>query len=86
MKINEKDTLSDILMQEKDIIKVYGAFIPEGSTAEIRTVLKNNMDVIANQQFKVFETMKTKGYYQVKMAPATDVTDAKNMYSNYTSH
>lgn len=81
MKINEKDTLSDILMQEKDIVKVYGTFLPEGSSAEIRTVLKKNMETVANQQFQVFEAMKTKGYYNVKMADQTEVNQAKSSFS-----
>jgi len=81
MKINEKDSLTDILMQEKEIVKVYGTFLPEGSTAEIRTVLKNNMDTVANQQFQVFEAMKGKGYYNLKMAESADVTQAKSSFS-----
>jgi spore coat protein CotF len=81
MKLNEKDTLSDLLMQEKEIIKVYGTFLPEGSTSEIRTVLKNNMETVANQQFQVFEAMKTKGYYNVKMADQNEITQARNTYS-----
>lgn len=81
MKFNEKDTLSDILMQEKEIVKVYGSFLPEGSTAEIRTVLSNNMDKVANQQFQVFEAMKTKGYYQVKNAPQNEVNETRSTFS-----
>ena len=81
MNINEKDSLTDILMQEKEIIKVYGTFLPEGSTAEIRTVLRNNMDTVASQQFQVFEAMKSKGYYNLKMAEAADVTQAKSTFS-----
>ncbi|MGI6701308.1 MAG: spore coat protein [Christensenellales bacterium] len=81
MGLNEKDTMSDILMQEKEIIKVYGTFLPEGSSAEIRTVLSNNMDVIANQQFQVFEAMKNKGYYKIKMADANEINQTKTTYS-----
>lgn len=81
MKLNEKDTLSDILMQEKEIVKVYGTFLPEGSTAEIRTVLQNNMETIANQQFQVFEAMKTKGYYNLKNADVNEINQTKNQYT-----
>jgi len=81
MKFNEKDTMSDILMQEKDIIKVYGTFLPEGSTAEIRTVLQNNMETVANQQFQVFEAMRNKGYYNVKMADQNEINQARSSFS-----
>ena len=50
-------------------------------SAEIRTVLSNNMDVIANQQFQVFEAMKNKGYYKIKMADANEINQTKTTYS-----
>lgn len=80
MQINEKDSLSDILIQEKEMVQLYGTFLPEGSTAEIRTILKNNMDTISKQQFQVFEAMKTKGYYQVKDAKQNDINQTKGNF------
>jgi len=79
--VNEKDSLSDLLMQEKDIIKVYGTFLPEGSSTQLRNILNKNMDVVAEQQFEVFQTMKTKGYYDVKSADAASINETKKTYS-----
>lgn len=85
MNINEKDSLSDLLMQEKDIIKVYGTFLPEGSTTQLRNILKKNMDVVAQQQFEVFETMKSKGYYEVKSAETSAINETKKTFAKKSS-
>jgi len=81
MNFNEKDSLSDLLMQEKEIIKVYGTFLPEGSTSQLRNIIKKNMDVIACGQFDIFNEMKTKGYYNLKDAEEKQITETKKMYS-----
>ena len=81
MNINEKDSLSDLLMQEKEIIKVYGTFLPEGSTCQLRNILKKNMDVVSQQQYEIFSAMKDKGYYQVNDAETKQINDAKKQYS-----
>lgn len=80
MHINEKDSLSDILIQEKDIIKLYGTFLPEGSTPEIRSILKSNMETVSKQQFQVFEAMKTKGYYKIKDADQNEINQTKSTF------
>ena len=85
MDMNEKDSLSDLLMQEKEIIKVYGTFLPEGSTTQLRNILKKNMDVVAEQQYEVFNAMKNKGYYETKSAEDTMINETKKMYSKKSS-
>lgn len=79
--VNEKDSLSDLLMQEKDIIKVYGTFLPEGSSTQLRNILNKNMGVVAQQQFEIFQTMKSKGYYDVKSADTASINETKKTYS-----
>lgn len=81
MNINEKDSLTDILMQEKEMIKVYGTFLPEGSTSQLRNIMKKNMDVVAQQQYEVFNAMQDKGYYKVKDAEDKQINEIKNMFS-----
>lgn len=81
MHINEQDSLSDLLMQEKDIMKVYGTFLPEGSTVKLREIMQKNLDIVAKQQFEVFEAMKEKGYYPVKEAKSQEIEEAKKTFS-----
>jgi len=83
--ITEKDSLSDLLMQEKDIIKVYGTFLPEGSSTQLRNILNKNMDVVAQQQFEVFQTMKNKGYYEAKSADSDSINETKKTFSKKQS-
>lgn len=79
--VNEQDTLSDLLMQEKDIIKVYGEFLPEGSSVKLREILQRNLDTVAKQQFEVFEMMQSRGYYETKEAKQMDIDEAKKSFS-----
>lgn len=79
--VNDKEALLDVLMQEKDIMKVYGSFIPEGSTEQLRTILQDNLDVVTKQQFQVFDKMNKKGYYPLKEAKAQAINDVKNTFA-----
>ena len=79
--MNEKDALNDLLIQEKAIIQAYGTFLPEGSTPQIRNILKKNMDVVAQQQFDIFTSMQEKGYYEAKEADETEINEAKKQFA-----
>ena len=79
--VNVKDSLTDILMQEKDILKVYASFLPEASCPQLRTILQKNVDTIAKQQFSVFDAMNTRGFYPLKEAEVQAITQAKQTYA-----
>lgn len=80
--VNVKDALQDILMQEKDIYKVYASFLPEAACPQLRSILQKNMDAIAKQQFTVFETMNAKGFYEVKPAQMPAIDQAKQKFAS----
>lgn len=81
MNLSEKDAANDLLIQEKEMIKVYGSFLPEGSTAQLRNILKKNMEVVSQQQYEVFSAMQSKGYYEVKEAQDKQIEETKKKYS-----
>jgi len=83
--LNEKDSLQDLLTQEKEIVKMYGGFVVEGSTPEVRNLLQDNLLNTISDQFKVFEDMKKRKYYNVKAAKQEDILEAKNMFSKMES-
>jgi spore coat protein CotF len=85
MNLSEKDSINDLLIQEKELIKVYGTFLPEGSTSQLRNILKKNMDVVAQQQYEVFNTMKNKGYYDMKNAENQQINETKKKFSKSAS-
>lgn len=81
MNLSERDAVNDLLIQEKEMIKVYGTYLPEGSTSQLRNILKKNMDVISQQQYEVFTAMKSKGYYKVNEAEDQQIDQTKKKYS-----
>lgn len=79
--LNEKDSLQDLIIQEKEILKLYGTFISEGSGAEIRKIMHDNFTATAADQFKIYDNMKKRKYYQPKSAKPEDITEAKKTFS-----
>jgi spore coat protein F len=83
--MGEKEILFDILNTEKEIIKAYSTAVTESSCANMRQVLMNNLSECADDQFRVFNTMRDKGYYQGKDAQDQDVQQAKQKYQQIQS-
>lgn len=83
--LNEKDSLQDLLNQEKEIVKLYGTFIIEGSTTGLRKLLQENLLATAADQYKIYEDMKKRKYYSPKAAKTEDITEAKTMFSKMES-
>ncbi|MDF2882612.1 MAG: spore coat protein [Clostridiaceae bacterium] len=76
--MNEKELMQDLLATEKQIISAYSTGITETSCSNLRNTLVTNFTNAQNIQYKVFDTMKQKGWYQTKDAPANEVQQLKN--------
>ncbi len=74
--LNEKDMLTDVLNQEKSLLKTYGSYLTEASVPALRNMIEDNLGEVAEDQYKVFEVMMQKKYYPVKPATATDIDTA----------
>jgi len=81
MPIGEKEMLTDLLDQEKQLINLYSTGISESSCKNMRQVLTQNLNEICQDQYCVFDHMRTKGYYQGKTAPQNEVQQAKQKFS-----
>ena len=79
--LNEKDSLQDLIIQEKEILKLYGTFISEGSGNEIRKIMQDHFAATAADQFKIYEDMKKRKYYEAKFANPEDITEAKKTFA-----
>ena len=79
--LNEKDSLQDLIMQEKEILKLYGTFISEGSGNEIRKIMQEHFVATAHDQFKIYEDMKKRKYYDPKSAMPEDIIEAKKTFA-----
>jgi len=81
---NEKDMMTDLLATEKQVITAYSTGITETSCQNLRNTLVNNFKNVQDVQFKVFDAMKQKGWYQTKDAADQEVQQAKD-HSNQLS-
>lgn len=76
--MNEKEMMMDLLATEKQVISAYSTGITESSCNNLRNTLVNNFKNVQDVQFRVFDSMKQKGWYTTKDAPDADVTQVKN--------
>ena len=66
--LNEKDALQDMLDVEKLLMTYYSAALTEGSCKSFRKEILKNYTGHAETQFRVFEQMLARGYYEVQPA------------------
>lgn len=76
--MQEKDLMQDLLTSEKQVISAYSTGITESSCQNLRSTLVNNFKSAQDIQYKIFDTMKQKGWYATKDAPDSDVNQLKN--------
>ncbi len=80
--LNERDSMLDVLIQEKDLTKVYGAFLTETTNPELRKLLEKNLVESAKDQYKIFEAMMKNRYYLPKVAEEEDIEEQKKSFSS----
>jgi spore coat protein F len=76
--MNEKEMMIDLLATEKQVISAYSTGITETSCKNLRNTLVNNFKNVQDLQFRVYDSMKQKGWYTTKDAPDSDVSQLKN--------
>lgn len=76
--LSEKDMMQDLLATEKQTISAYSTGITETSCENLRKTLLNNFRTSEETQYKIFDAMKQKGWYQTKDAPDADVQSVKD--------
>lgn len=74
---DEKEMMHDLLATEKQTISAYSTGITETSCPNLRNTLVTNFKNVQDLQYKVFDNMKQKGWYQTKDAPSNEVTQTK---------
>jgi len=76
--MNDKEMMQDLLTSEKQVISSYSTGITESSCMNLRNTLVNNFKNAQEIQYKVFDTMKQKGWYPTKDAPTNEVQQLKD--------
>ena len=75
--MNKQEMLSDLLTQEKDLVKDYAGNITESSCSNLRQLLLSNMTECSCDQYAVFEEMKNRQMYETKKAQQNDVQSTR---------
>ena len=83
--LNEKDSLTDLLIMEKELVKLYAGAVTEGASRGYRSVVKNNMETAVQDQFSVFSTMSKQGLYETKPADKGVMDQKKQTFSEELS-
>lgn len=76
--LTEKELMQDLLATEKQVVSSYSTMITETSCPNLRAVLVNNFKNVEGTQYKVFDAMKQKGWYQTKDAAKNEVQQVKS--------
>ena len=80
--MTEKELLTDLLNQEKQLMSLYATGIQEASCKNLRKILGNQFSQTSQDQYELFDQMREKGYYQAKDATSQEVQQVKNTYKN----
>ncbi len=80
MTLNERDSLQDMLMLEKDLVKVYATAITEGVSNGFRTVVKDNLLDTTHDQLDVFMNMCEHDYYRVQSATEEQLKEQREKF------
>ena len=75
--MTQQELLTDILNQERTLIKEYTSNITESSCTNLRQLLLNNMTEVAADQYTVFEQMKNRQMYETKKAQQNEVQSTR---------
>ncbi len=78
--LNERDSLTDMLLLEKSLVKAYGTALTEGCSKGFITTIKNNFIEQANDQHMVFTEMQKNGYYEITYAEQTEIEKQKQNF------
>ena len=79
--LNEKDSLQDLLVLEKEMVKIYATAITEGCSAGFRSVAEDNFKCATDSQFDVFLQMTEHDYYRVHTAPEEEIEKNREKFS-----
>ena len=75
--MSEKELLLDLLNEEKNLIKEYASDVTESSCPSLRQVLLTNLTECSQDQFQVFDQMRSRNMYKTKDAPQSEVQTLK---------
>ena len=76
----EKEMLDDLLNSHKHTAETYTTAITESSCENMRQMLSKNLQQCCQDQYDVFDRMRTMGFYDIKQADTNEVNQATQKY------
>lgn len=77
---NEKDSLQDILIAEKEVVKMYTTAVTEADGNRVFSALKTAWEGAVGDQHGVYELMKKNGYYEPQVADKSIIDREKDTF------
>ena len=74
--MSEKELLTDLLNEEKNLLKEYATSMTESSCANLRQLLQTNLTECGQDQFSIFQQMQQRNMYQIPKATKQEVQTA----------
>lgn len=79
-KMNDKETLTDLLSAEKFASSAYNSYCLEAATPSVRSCLCSLLQDEHRIAEEVFNEMNTRGYYPVEKAEQQKITAARSQF------
>lgn len=79
--MQEKDMMLDLLSSAKALADGYCIQTQEASCVQLRHMMMENWSQTMNDQYTIFDAMRTRGWYEVKEAPAQEIQQAKQTFT-----
>ena len=80
-----QDMMLDLLTDAKALSDGYCAQAQEASCPQLRGIMMENWKQTMNDQYTIFEAMRTRGWYEVKEAQAQEIQQAKQTFAQQKS-
>ena len=81
--LTEEDILTDLLLAEKALVKIYATALTEMSENKLRTLMKKYVGEVSDDQNQIFCQMQKRGYYEVAPAPKQKIDSAKEKFASF---
>ncbi len=77
---SEREIMNDVLSSEKQMITAYGTYLAESTCENLRSELVKIINEKQQLQYQVFDTMRQKGWYNVKNANLNEVQNSTQKF------
>jgi spore coat protein CotF len=75
--MDEKSILNDLLLTHKSLMHQYSTLLAETTDPKLRGIIQDQFVNISVDQYRIYDMMSKKGYYNIKQAQPNEVQQEK---------